>query len=281
MLAVDRVEKPTPNAPGVEQKLPPSPLKFEVADLKLNKTGGRTYESATRAGLRGTHLQLLSMLGFAWDMESAHTATRFIGLPKGVESVYFDINATTERYTNGPAPESLSGFDDDLRGMLRTLLAERFRIQWHYRRPAHGSLLARLRQAEAEESRPGQPRHLSRCPHHPQRSQGRKSDAFATRPCRNATIAQFASILQRTESLQFVYPVEDATGIDGTWDFDLSFTPSWMLNSAKPGAEAAEPSGAVSLGEAINKQLGLRLEKRKRVLPVIVVDHMELTPTEN
>jgi uncharacterized protein (TIGR03435 family) len=42
-----------------------------------------------------------------------------------------------------------------------------------------------------------------------------------------------------------------------------------------------EPSGAVSLVEAIRKQLGLRLEKCKRMLPAIVIDHMELAPTEN
>ena len=39
-------------------------------------------------------------------------------------------------------------------------------------------------------------------------------------------------------------------------------------------------NGAVSLADAINKQLGLRLENRKRVIPAVVIDHMELTPTE-
>jgi uncharacterized protein (TIGR03435 family) len=54
-----------------------------------------------------------------------------------------------------------------------------------------------------------------------------------------------------------------------------------MLNSATPGAAAAESNSSVSLAEAINKPLELRLEKRKRILPAIVIDHMELTPTEN
>jgi hypothetical protein len=35
-----------------------------------------------------------------------------------------------------------------------------------------------------------------------------------------------------------------------------------MLNQS--AGDAAEPNGAVSLAEAINKQLGLRLERRKR-----------------
>ena len=35
------------------------------------------------------------------------------------------------------------------------------------------------------------------------------------------------------------------------------------------------------LAEAVSKQLGLRLEKRKRMLPVVVIDHMEEKPAEN
>lgn len=158
MLVVDRVDKPAPNAPGVAQKLPPRPLKFEVADLKLNKTGGQSYLGATRGGLQGTNLSLLAMLGFAWDMESARTTARFIGLPKGLESVYFDVNAITERRTNGPPPEFLSGYDDDVRGMLRTLLTERFRIQWHYEnRPMEAYSLVSAKPKLKKATRPTAP----------------------------------------------------------------------------------------------------------------------------
>ncbi|HEX3939857.1 MAG TPA: TIGR03435 family protein [Acidobacteriaceae bacterium] len=37
----------------------------------------------------------------------------------------------------------------------------------------------------------------------------------------------------------------------------------------------------LSLFEAMEKQLGLRLEKQKHPLPVLVIDHMLDTPTEN
>jgi uncharacterized protein (TIGR03435 family) len=39
--------------------------------------------------------------------------------------------------------------------------------------------------------------------------------------------------------------------------------------------------GAVSLADAINKQLGMKLEMRKRMLPVRVIDHIEEKPTAN
>jgi hypothetical protein len=60
---VGHVDKPPPNAPDVRQTLPPRPLKFEVADFKLNKTGKQDYLEATRGGLRDTNLSLVAMLG--------------------------------------------------------------------------------------------------------------------------------------------------------------------------------------------------------------------------
>jgi uncharacterized protein (TIGR03435 family) len=44
---------------------------------------------------------------------------------------------------------------------------------------------------------------------------------------------------------------------------------------------APEPVGGQTLFEAIEKQLGLMLEKRPRTASVIVIDHIESKPTEN
>lgn len=44
---------------------------------------------------------------------------------------------------------------------------------------------------------------------------------------------------------------------------------------------AADPSGAVSLFDAFKNELGLRLEKEKRPMPVLVIDHIEEQPTAN
>jgi uncharacterized protein (TIGR03435 family) len=35
------------------------------------------------------------------------------------------------------------------------------------------------------------------------------------------------------------------------------------------------------LSEAISKRLGLKLEMRKRMLPAVVIDHIDEKPTEN
>ena len=43
----------------------------------------------------------------------------------------------------------------------------------------------------------------------------------------------------------------------------------------------ADPSGAISLFDALDKQLGLKLELQKHPMPVIVIDHIEEKPTDN
>jgi uncharacterized protein (TIGR03435 family) len=43
----------------------------------------------------------------------------------------------------------------------------------------------------------------------------------------------------------------------------------------------SEPNSALSIFDAVSKRLGLKLEKGKRPLPVLVIDHIDETPTEN
>jgi uncharacterized protein (TIGR03435 family) len=46
-------------------------------------------------------------------------------------------------------------------------------------------------------------------------------------------------------------------------------------------ANDGDPNGAISLFDAVNKQLGLKLEMQKRPVPVLVIDHVEEKPTDN
>jgi uncharacterized protein (TIGR03435 family) len=43
---------------------------------------------------------------------------------------------------------------------------------------------------------------------------------------------------------------------------------------------ATEPSG-ITVFEAIDRQLGLKVETQKRPMPVVVIDHVNQAPTEN
>jgi uncharacterized protein (TIGR03435 family) len=105
-------------------------------------------------------------------------------------------------------------------------------------------------------------------------------------------MAQFAERLQGlVPDLQ--WPVADATGLDGSYDLSIVFQMRAMRVGGPPpppppGAgggnampNASEPVPGQTLFEAVEKQLGLKLEKQKRSLPVIVIDHIESKPTEN
>ena len=76
-------------------------------------------------------------------------------------------------------------------------------------------------------------------------------------------------------------PVVDMTGLTGYYDVTLE----WSQDETQPRpAEPDTASAAVplpSLFQALEQQLGLRLEPRKNPAKVIVVDHFDPVPAEN
>jgi uncharacterized protein (TIGR03435 family) len=85
-------------------------------------------------------------------------------------------------------------------------------------------------------------------------------------------------------------PVFDVTGLTGTYDINLDFVqepsaqggrPRGVLANAGAPPSAAEPDDGPSLIKAVQSQLGLQLEPKKRIVDVLVVDHAEKTPVEN
>jgi len=78
-------------------------------------------------------------------------------------------------------------------------------------------------------------------------------------------------------SVQVERPVIDATGLTGRYDYTLKFVRPGM---AGPGADASEPAGP-TITTAIQEQLGLRLEAKKVVVELFVIDSVAKRPTEN
>jgi len=80
-------------------------------------------------------------------------------------------------------------------------------------------------------------------------------------------------------------PVEDRTGLNGSWTFSFAFSSIAQVAAARRPANpdasnATEPVDAMTLFEALPKQLGLKLENRKRPMAVVVIDHVEQAPVE-
>jgi len=74
--------------------------------------------------------------------------------------------------------------------------------------------------------------------------------------------------------------VIDQTGLTGTFDLDLNWTPDRTPPNAPAGVSADADRDAPSIFTALKEQLGLKLESAKRPVEVLVIDHVE-RPTPN
>jgi uncharacterized protein (TIGR03435 family) len=102
------------------------------------------------------------------------------------------------------------------------------------------------------------------------------------------TMANTADLLARFADR----PVVDMTGVKGRYDFTMQFSPddfrAMRIRSALSAGVALPPRALKLLeessGDALFAQvekLGLKLESRKAPLEVLVIDHIERTPTDN
>jgi uncharacterized protein (TIGR03435 family) len=74
-------------------------------------------------------------------------------------------------------------------------------------------------------------------------------------------------------------PVDDATGLTEKYDFSLTYLPDDWPAGRGGGVDTKYPP-APDLFRALESQLGLRLEKKKIAVEMLVVDHAEKTPTD-
>jgi uncharacterized protein (TIGR03435 family) len=77
-------------------------------------------------------------------------------------------------------------------------------------------------------------------------------------------------------------PVLDATGLEGKYAFTLSYyEPSTSAPPPPPGAAVPEMDSGPTIFKAIQDQLGLKLEPKKSMVEMLVVDRAEKVPIEN
>jgi uncharacterized protein (TIGR03435 family) len=178
--------------------------------------------------------------------------------------------------------------------MLRALIVDRFKMTTHMEdRPVTAYKLTAVK-PKLNKADPANRTAWKEGPA-PASKDPRDSNPVLSRlvTCTNMTMAQLADLLQSIAPGYIHNPVLDATGIEGAFDFTFNFSPAGAVQNGgggrggapppPPGGAAAssDPSGAVSLFDALNKQLGLKLEMQKRPMPVLVIDHIEQKPTEN
>ena len=297
-IVVDSVNrKPTENSAEATKSFPPPPGEFEVASLRPsapNAPPGRPDIKNGRLYVPGMTLQNLIMV--AWEINGPDF---LVGAPKWLNDDKYDILAKApEGLAIGDLTPNRNGVSvniDALRPMLRALIVERFQLAVHTEeRPMNAYTLVankpKLKKADPT-SRTKWQEGVA-----PDSKGDKNANAALGRlvTCQNVTMAQFAEMLPNIAPGYLRTNVVDATGLEGGYDFTFSFSPIGALQAAQtarppaeraPGTEGTtevpDPGGAISLFEALNKQLGLKLETVKRPVQLLIIDKLERKPLEN
>lgn len=224
---------------------------FELADVH---TSAPERYPGMRTAVRGGRFEIaqasmVDLIAAAWGVEPA----KVFGGPNWLELDHFDIVA---KVPPNASPQAL-------RPMLQALLAERFGLAVHPDQrpmPAYvlslGSGKPKMTQSDGSAS-PGCQR------------QGEASPVM----CHGLTMDAFAQQLRAAAGDYIENPVVNDTKLEGPWDFTLKWTSRDRLASA--GSET------VTIFDAIDKQLGLKLDLKQVPSPVIVVDRVNQKPTPN
>lgn len=289
-LVVDHVNRnPTANPAGAATALALAAARFEVASIKPADPSkppfvGLLYSGGSQMTAGGT---LRQMIALALQVPQNVANDMVVGLPKSAETQAWMIEAKVPTTGEGapqimngrPMPPPLSvGLE-----MLRGELAAQFELKTHMEErevTVYALTVAKGKPTftQADDSE------RSDC----------KPDPNAPKPaanilsmfaCKNLTMADLAQRL--TLAGGFIdHPVVDATGLSGGWDFVMGWTQRAVLEKAAANPDggttgvAADPSGGISVFDAMEKELGLKLVKQKKSIPVIVVDHVDEKPVQ-
>lgn len=257
-------------------------IAFEVASIKpaQPESGGkmRVGMNSDAGMLRYINVSLKDCIRVAYRVKDFQVEG-----PDWLNSTRFDIVAKL------PAGAS----KDEIPDMLQELLAERFKLAVHRDTKEHaiyalivGKNGPKLKAAETPvPDKPVRSDNLEKGGAPPPGAMMMRFDPSGMHlRAPAATLGNLADMLSRFSER----PVVDMTGIQGHYDFDLSFAPETMRGLPPPppgGGERPAPDGAgaepaPSIFEAVQRY-GLKLEPRKGPLEIITVDHIERTPTEN
>jgi uncharacterized protein (TIGR03435 family) len=248
------------------------PRVFEAASVKPNlDTRGRPTAFVPPSGqVVFTHHSLLDLINYAYGLRAPY---QLAALPDWARQEQYDIR--------GVLPASVDGSNEAPR-LMQILLAERFKLRVH--REMKDTDVYQLVLVQPEHPGPGLTQSLT----------GNCAAFFATGAtlgspdvprdengqiaCGTSIAAAPASALRITmlgvamsEATQRIEqwgglgrPLSDGTGLSGTWNARLQFSPMQSTVSASLDAPFIE--------SALREQLGLRLVSKRELRPVLIVD---------
>jgi uncharacterized protein (TIGR03435 family) len=257
----------------IQAKPPQVAPAFEAASVKPSAPDAQGQHLRREPGGRVSisNVPLRELIKFVYQLQDF----QIDGVPAWASSESFDIVAKAAE----DVPPVLPGTAvDPLIVMLRTLLADRFRLQVHRESremPAYALVLSKPGVLGA-----GLKRSTTDCPAIAREQQATRS----AQPSSVGSQCGFRAALGVITSGGFPLsqllnplsqlvrrPVVDRTGLQGGFDYELRFAPE-NLQAGAPNA--ADPGGA-SVFTALQEQLGLKLEPARVPIEVLVVDHIE------
>jgi uncharacterized protein (TIGR03435 family) len=229
---------------------------FEVASVKLStSTDGAGILKPTLGMLTVRNGSLLSCITWAFNLKGYEVVgpdwlKQQSGAPR------YDIDAKAA----GPAPF------DAMRPMLRTLLQERFHLRTHSE--------TRETDVYALTLAKGGPKHLetaagdARCGMQIAGVPG-KGQHVTFQGCTAENLAGFLP------AWGLEGPVVDMTGLKGKYNFTFDVPPD------DPAIENRAEQSLQVIFPAVEQQFGIRVQKRKAPISVLVVDSADQAPTAN
>jgi uncharacterized protein (TIGR03435 family) len=280
-------------SPGAQaqaaQALVPASPSFEVASIKKDTEGVLRMGGPDVSRYWATSVTARMLIAFAYDVKDF----QFAGAPGWVDSEKFDVDAKVEdslaeQLRKLPHVEQ----QQQLRLMLQSLLADRFALKITHatkEMPIFALVVAKggtkLTPVAPPDPETSAPFPALPGPGHPTLAPG--GAYISLLPGNRATISgKSAPVSALTSMLAALLgrPVDDRTGLEGMYDFLVSYTRDPGLEGSPPPSPNAAPSppdrSGASLFTALQEQLGLKLETTRGPVDTITIDHIE-EPTPN
>jgi uncharacterized protein (TIGR03435 family) len=281
--AAGRTGDPQSPASGPPAASPASEraLAFDATSVRPNTSGAAEVRWVFQGGrFTAVNVSVKSLIKSAYGSAPTRPLPdrQISGGPSWLDAERFDVDAVAPESLRRPSantmtPESLV--------MLRTLLLDRFGLRVHFEkreqpvyalvRATDDALGPRLRRSTLQCGEPAGTPGAAECG-------GQVFPGSVT--ARGVPMAQVASGLERLIP-NVDRAVIDRTGLDGRFDFEVTWTPDQLTGPQAVGASgaAADPNGP-SLFTALKEQLGLRLEPTRAAVDVLVIDSVQ-RPTAN
>lgn len=258
-LACDYAQSPTFE---VAQAQADAPLSFDVASVKAITQGWIEVRPTRSPGRFTWSTRTEELVEYAYHMQPFQIS----GSNPARTNVVYRVDATL-------AP---SATEDQVRLMLQSFLADRFKMACHpVTKEAEGYNLnvmkggLKVREAKEGDQAPPMPEAF-----------GNRPNAFDGQILNHMpeagiveVIGRRVTMLQFSEALQRLVrtAVWDQTGLKGNYYFGFRYAPE----------NAPDDADAPPLAAALAESLGLKLERHKGPVEMLVIDHIEKTPTEN